>query len=285
MILKSNILVFLCFVHVCAFSNVNSDTINKIDPVNGRKVGYWIVTGSMAKIEGYNSEAKVEEGVYVNSRKNGLWTKYWPNGNLKSKIKYKNGRSFGDYITFFENGNVEEKGEMNGGLLQGNYELYWPNGKIRQEKKFNLYGNPEGEVSFYYANGQPELKFEVADGKETGDAIWYYENGDVKKEVVYADGIATSTKEFKEVHAHKEIVDPLIEKGPKIFGEFNNANTGLIDNYGKTYDKDKNILMDGEFKNNFLYNGRLYVYDEFGLLKEIKVFKNGVYVGHGIIGK
>ncbi|MBM78500.1 MAG: hypothetical protein CL846_08460 [Crocinitomicaceae bacterium] len=267
------------------FSAMNSDTINKINPENGRKTGYWIITGSMSKIQGYSSESKVEEGVYVNSRKNGLWIKYWPNGNVKSKIKYKNGRSFGDYLTYFQNGNVEEKGVMNGGLLQGSFELYWPNGQIRQEKEFNSYGNPEGKVSFYYANGQPELKFEVINGKETGDATWFYENGDVKKEIIYADGVATSTKEFKEVHAHKEIKDPLIEKGPKISGDFNNSNSSLIDNYGKTYDKDKNILMDGEFKNNYLYNGRHYIYDEFGLLKEIKVFKNGVYVGNGIMGK
>ena len=285
LIKKSFILVFVLSISVFGFSNVTSDTINKTNPVNGRKTGYWIVTGSMSKINGYNSEAVVEEGIYVNSRKNGLWIKYWPNGNPKSEIKYKNGRSFGDYITFFQNGNIEEKGEMNGGLMQGGYKLYWPNGKIRQEKKFNLYGNPEGDVSFYYENGQPELKFEVIDGKENGDAVWFYENGDVKKEVIYNNGLATSTKEYKEIHEHKDITDPLIEKGPKLLGKFNNANSGLIDNYGKTYDEDKNILMDGEFKNSFLYNGRHYIYDEFGLLEEIKVFKNGVYIGNGIIGK
>jgi antitoxin component YwqK of YwqJK toxin-antitoxin module len=285
LIKKSFILVFILSLSIFGFSNFSSDTINKTNPVNGRKTGYWIVTGSMSKINGYNSEAIIEEGVYLNSRKNGLWIKYWPNGNPKSKIKYKNGRSFGDYVTFFQNGNIEEKGEMNGGLLQGGYELYWPNGKIRQEKKFNLYGNPEGGVSFYYENGQPELKFEVVDGKENGDAIWFYENGDVKKEVIYNKGLATSTKEYKEIHEHQDITDPLIEKGPKLLGTFNNANSELIDNYGKTYDEDKNILMDGEFKNSFLYNGRHYIYDEYGLLEEIKVFKNGVYVGNGIIGK
>lgn len=264
---------------------MNSDTLNKVNPVNGRKTGYWIITGSMSNVQGYSLDAKIEEGVYENSRKNGLWIKYWPNGNVKSKIKYKNGRSFGEYSTYFQNGNVEEKGVMNGGLLQGSYELYWPNGQIRQQKEFNSYGSPEGKISFFYANGQPELKFEVIDGKETGDAIWFYENGDVKKEIIYSDGVATSTKEYEEVHDHEEIKDPLIEKGPKISGDFNNSNSSLIDNYGKTYDKDKNILMDGEFKNNFLYNGRHYIYDEFGLLEEIKVFKNGVYAGNGIMGK
>ena len=73
--------------------------------------------------------------------------------------------------------------------------------------------------------------------------------------------------------------------GPKIKGKFNKANNDLINNYGKTYDENKNLLMDGEFKNGYLYNGRHFIYDEFGLLEKIKVFKNGVFVGNGIIGK
>ena len=63
------------------------------------------------------------------------------------------------------------------------------------------------------------------------------------------------------------------------------ANNNLINNYGKTYDENKNLLMDGEFKNGYLYNGRHFIYDDFGLLEKIKVFKNGVFVGNGIIGK
>ncbi|MBT5955994.1 MAG: hypothetical protein HOG97_04435, partial [Candidatus Marinimicrobia bacterium] len=53
----------------------------------------------------------------------------------------------------------------------------------------------------------------VWDILENGDAIWFYENGDVKKEVIYNKGLATSTKEYKEIHEHQDITDPLIEKG------------------------------------------------------------------------
>ena len=68
-------------------------------------------------------------------------------------------------------------------------------------------------------------------------------------------------------------------------GSLNSAQNQLVNNYGKTYDRNKNLLMDGEFKNGYLYNGRHYVYDEYGLLEKIKVFKNGVFVGNGILGK
>ena len=80
-------------------------------------------------------------------------------------------------------------------------------------------------------------------------------------------------------------VIPKLKKGPKIKGAFNSAQNQLVNNYGKTYDENKNLLMDGLFKDGYLYNGRYYVYDEFGLLEKIKIFKNGVYVGNGVLGK
>jgi hypothetical protein len=42
--------------------------------------------------------------------------------------------------------------------------------------------------------------------------------------------------------------------------------------------------MDGTFKDGRLHDGRHYIYDEFGLLDHIEVYKDGVYVGNGVIG-
>ena len=262
-----------------------NDTINKLDPSNGRKTGYWIITGGISKEKGYGINDKVEEGNYINSRKTGKWIKYWPNGAVRSTVNYKYGRTFGAYATYFQNGKVEEKGTMMSGLLIGSYELYWPNGKIRQTKKFNKSGKTEGKVDYYYANGNKEISFVTNNGQETGNAVWYYENGDKKKEVSFVDGKSTSVKNFQPIKPIIEYKDPSIEKGPTIKGDFNNAQKQLTNGYGKTYDDDKNLLMDGEFKNGKLYNGRHYIYDEFGLLEKIKVFKNGVFIGNGVLGK
>ena len=275
------------FVFLSSHDNVaQSDTLNQKNPETGRKTGYWIITGSLSKEKGFDSNAKVEEGVYKNSRKNGIWKKYWPNGKLKSEILYKNGRSTGSYTTYFSNGKTEEKGTMKNGLLVGEYELYWPNGEARQVKTFNELGATDGSVQFFYENGNPELAFTTENGKETGKSTWYYKNGDVKKEATFADGVASETKDFERKNPEFKIPEPKKEDlGPKIQGSFNSANSSLVDDYGKTYDGDKNILMDGEFKSGRLFNGRHYIYDEFGLLEHIKEFRNGLYVGNGIIGK
>ena len=255
---------------------INNDTINKVDPESGRKTGYWIITGDMKPKEGYDAKNKIEEGVYVNSRKNGIWIKYWPNGNVRSKINYKNGRTNGAYTTYFQNGNVEEKGNVIAGMMQGEFTLFWPNGKLRQKKKFNLNGKTDGQVVYYYPNGNKELVFESNNGIENGSASWYYENGDKKKDCFFDNGTVQTTKQYELLAEITTYIDE---------GKFNKANNDLINNYGKTYDENKNLLMDGEFKNGYLYNGRHFIYDDFGLLEKIKVFKNGVFVGNGIIGK
>ena len=45
-----SLLIICSFSYNC--SAINSDTLNRVDPVNGRKIGYWVITGNMSKLEG-----------------------------------------------------------------------------------------------------------------------------------------------------------------------------------------------------------------------------------------
>ena len=277
---------FIFIVLATSSTPAQSDTINQINADNGRKIGYWVILGDMSKEKGYDATAKVEEGVYTNSRKNGVWKKYWPNGKLKSEIFYKRGHSTGEYTTYFKNGNVEEKGNMSNGFLVGDYQLFWENGKPRQNKTFNSLGSTEGIVELYYENGAKELVFNTVNGIEEGESTWFYENGDVKRTMDFNNGVSDKTEDFEMVNpAFEDLNKRIAEKAPVIKGDFNAATVALKDGYGKTYNDDKSILMDGEFKSGMLFNGRHYIYDEFGLLDHIQVFQEGIYVGNGIIGK
>lgn len=251
----------------------------------GKKTGFWQITGAMSGDKTYAADAIVEEGNFERSRKEGLWKKYYPSGQLKSEIVYSKGRASGDFKTFFESGQLEEKGTWKGGKYNGGYEMYYPNGQIRQKKTFNENGATEGKVEMWYANGQKEIEFNTINGQEDGKATWFYENGDVKKEQNFTGGVMDApATEF--AMKNPVYVDPNkkpAKQGPKIKGSFN-GNSGLVDCYGKTYDEDKNILMDGCFQDGRLYNGRFYIYDEFGLLDHIEVYENGEYVGNGVIG-
>jgi hypothetical protein len=41
------------------------------------------------------------------------------------------------------------------------------------------------------------------------------------------------------------------------------------------------LFQDGEFKDGRLYNGKMYVYDEDGILLKVKIYKEGVYHSDG----
>lgn len=286
--LKNIMLLILVVFSTTLLAKAPQD-INKLDE-NGRKTGYWIITGDISKEKGYEPDAKVEEGEYVSSRKTGLWKKYWKNGKLKSEITFKRGRPNGDYVTYFENGNIEEKSSWGGNKQTGTYEMYYPNGQLMKKKVFSNDGKSTGKVEYFFENGQKELEFTTVDGIEEGEATWFYENGDVKIKKDFSGGAVTAETPFERVN--DPYVDPTPKKevkGPKASGEENEAQGGkagkeIVDGHHITYDKDKNILMEGEFKNSRLFNGKHYLYDEFGLLDHIDIYKKGVFEGNGVIG-
>ena len=103
-----------------------NDTINQLD-ADGKKTGFWIVTGQIRSNQGYCETCVIEEGVYKRSRKQGLWTKYYPNGQLKSIIEYENGKAQGHFTTFREDGSLKEMG-------------IWESYQYKEHYQFSLQG-------------------------------------------------------------------------------------------------------------------------------------------------
>lgn len=81
----------------------NADSVAKTAPVNdasekqytdanGRKQGYWIIMDADKKppIPGYPPDAKIEEGKYIDDKREGIWVEYLPGGEIKRKVKYAN---------------------------------------------------------------------------------------------------------------------------------------------------------------------------------------------------
>jgi antitoxin component YwqK of YwqJK toxin-antitoxin module len=269
----------------------SSDTLNQ--KVDGKKHGYWIIFAHMRNMPDYAPDDVIEEGRYKMNRKDGKWKKYFPTGNLKSEIVYKNGKAVGDFITYYNNDDntVEEQGNWMGKAYTDKFVRYHENGVVAQEKTFNENGKAEGPQKYFYENGQVELEFNASNGKNVGTATRYWPNGDVKEIITFdEEGNGSSSGEQERVNP-PVILDSQKEEneageGIAAEGEENEAQksgNGLIDGYHKTYNDNKDILMDGEFKNGKLYNGKHYIYDEYGLLEKIEVYKNGKYVGNGVV--
>ena len=292
--------LFLTF-DVCATRSVYHNTNQTVimDSVNrtieGKKEGYWIIYGKMRNLEEYQDDEVIEEGKYKNGRKEGVWRKYYPGGQIKSEITYINGRATGPFQVFYRNGQLEEKGNWKGRIYTGSFERYYEDGTLSQKKEFNEKGKTEGVVEYYHSNGQLELTFSTDNGKESGTASRYWPNGDLKETIVFNEkGEGSSSGIVARLNPAVELPvfsnETLEDTGVAAEGAVNvgskkevEAPKELSDGYHKTYNDNKDILMDGEFLGGKLWNGKHYIYDENGLLEKIEVYKDGKFAGTGVM--
>lgn len=266
----------------------DQDTLsqNRIDQ-NGLKQGHWIFWGRMKKLPGYGDNDKVEEGDFVDSRKTGKWTKYYPSGTVKDVVEYKNGRPNGYYINYYANGKIQEEGNWVNNKNVGQFKRYHENGKPAQEFFFNDLGKREGVQKYYYEDGTLMIEGSWNNGKESGIIKEYYENGDLKAEKSFANGTldAANSKVFE---PRKPIVSKpeKVKKSPPVTATKSDVSlSGVFNGNGqaKLFNANRQLSKDGVFENYKLIDGKEYIYDKNGILKRIAIYKDGNYVGDGVI--
>lgn len=263
----------------------DQDAINQKSE-DGKKQGKWIYFGKDRPETGTPPTGKVEEGKYIDDRKEGFWIKYYTDGvTPKLKGEFANNRPEGIYYKFYPNGKLREKGTYENSKYKDSLVRFHENGAIEYEAKYNEQGNEQGKVKYYYANGQCEFVYYANNGTQVGDAIRYWPNGDIKEIITFnADGLVVSSATKEPVHPINETgsIQQPSEKAP-IVGAKPIVLSGKwqYNGYNKIYNSENEIWQDGVFKNGRLWDGKVYVYDNDGILLKVKVFKNGVYHSDG----
>ncbi len=260
------------------------DTINIID-FKGMKQKHWIVFGRNKPDTCYSKTSRVEEGGFADNRKKGIWTSYFCAGTVYKKITFQNGRPDGYAIIYHENGKTAEEGTWKGNKWLGPYKNYFENGQVQQDFTFNQAGKREGPQKYFYSDGTPQIEGNWQNGKENGVVTEYHPDGSVKKTVDYQNGNAdvASIKEFKpkkEVAVKTELASTkkvVVAKDESVVND-TKAPT-MLNGYHILFNKDRQKTKDGTFKDNRLMEGKNYIYDKNGILKEIEIYKNGVFVG------
>ncbi|MFT4601946.1 MAG: antitoxin component YwqK of YwqJK toxin-antitoxin module [Arenicella sp.] len=281
----NRIFVFTLSLLIIGSAQVSFSQENK-KTAQGQKTGYWIVFGDTKPEKGHCATCKVEEGEYVNNRKEDKWSKYYTDGLIPRLIAYyKGGKPNGKYEKYHENGTLKEQGTYHERKQSGDFVIQNADGIITQKKTFNANGKEDGLVQFFYEDGSLQMEMTKKDGIIQGTATTYFPNGDVKKEIAYDASGKPGTP------VNKDRVNP--EKGIKV--EKGNGGpsgqAGIIkdgkkytrDGYNKLYNSDDELWMDGEFKSGKLWNGELYKYDLDGILLKIEVWKNGAYHSDGVL--
>jgi antitoxin component YwqK of YwqJK toxin-antitoxin module len=245
--------------------DLNFDTLNQMD-ANGLKQGHWI-NWNVVKKPNYPWNAKLEEGKYIDSRKEGIWKTYFPSGKLKSEITYKNNRPDGYAKTYFENGILSESGMWSNNRWSGEYKANYENGCLYNEFNYNKSGKRDGDQKYYYKKpcGKLWTDGKMKNGYEIGTWITYDTTG---KEI--------SRKEFKEVpdSLRKTVrpYDPWIYPGEPS-KKFISGTDTIIRKWSNGSDQV------GKFKNGKLIDGKDYIYNKDGILIRIAIYKNGMYMG------
>ena len=268
-----------------SFSQINvEENINKKDS-NGKKQGKWVYLGKDRPKEGFPANGKIEEGVYKNNRKEGVWIKYYQDGvTPKLKGEYSDNRPQGEYFKYFPNGRVMEQGNFTGNMYRDSLKRFHENGKLEYEANLNDQGKEQGSVKYFYSNGQLEFEYSAKAGIPKGKAVRYLENGAIKEILFYGEnGEVTKFEEKVAEIQIEQVVDAEIkgEKAPKINTPRTNGIKFQPNGYNKVYSLNNEIWQDGNFKNGILWEGKVYEYDKDGILLKVKVYKNGIYHSDG----
>ena len=253
--------------------------------VDGKKQGKWVYLGKDRPTSGYPAEGKIEEGSYVDDRKEGEWIKYHTDGATpKLKGTYENNRPNGPYVKYWPDGKIKEQGTFSKNKYKGTLKRFHKNGVLEYEADYSEEGKEQGTVKYFYANGQEEFVYDAQNGIPQGKATRFYENGDPKEVIFYsADGKVEQSEQKDMISAPADHVDPepSREIAPKISVPRTKGAPFKANGYNKVYNENDEISQDGEFRNSRLWDGKVYVYDSDGILLKVKVFKKGVYHSDG----
>ncbi|MEO7045430.1 MAG: hypothetical protein ABI091_09020 [Ferruginibacter sp.] len=117
-------------------------------------------------------------------KKNGLWTYYYDNGQVKEKTNAINGLANGLAEGWFDNGNKRYNEKYIDGKVNGIQTIYYYNGKVKSiiNYKDDL---KNGIQKYFDYKGQLSSTQTTVDDKLEGNYKSYYPNGAVKNEVNY----------------------------------------------------------------------------------------------------
>ncbi len=257
---------------------------NKKD-VHGKRTGKWVYTGADKPSSGISKSGKVEEGIYVAGRKEGIWTKYHKDGKTpKLKGNYSDNRPEGSFTRFYPNGHIMEQGSFGKNGYKGNLVRYFENGIPSYKAVYNNDGQETGKVQYFHENGKIALEYSMKNGTLIGTVNRYNTQGNlVESFEVSATGAMTNKKNFSNVPQPRPPVSSLesVIYPPRIANPRMKGLKFVTNGYNKVYNDNDEIWMEGEFKNGQLWDGKVYDYDADGILQKVRIFKAGRYHSDG----
>lgn len=118
----------------------------------------------------YESGALLREENYVNGKREGTMTDYTEDGKILTTGSFVENEKVGPWI--YETSDYMEKGSFSNGETDSLWTSYYMPGKKKRYIGSFMAGDPVGQHTKYYSNGQIEYTGKYVSGMKDGD--WYY---------------------------------------------------------------------------------------------------------------
>lgn len=111
----------------------------------------------------------VKDGRYnTNQKKEGIWTEYYENGNIRSRGNYIDGKKEGLWEYFYLDGSLEQRGVYKNDLPHDLWTTYCANGNIRKQGTY-INGREDGVFTEYTCDGELIKRINFIDGFKNGE--------------------------------------------------------------------------------------------------------------------
>lgn len=172
------ILVIIAFTAILSCSTDNTSVDGEMVPVlavNMKMEPYDDGSG-LVRVTGYATDGTIlEQGVYLNGVREGVYTEYHANGFIKSIVGYVQGKKQGQHVLIDDKGQVQERSTYHNDLLNGPHIKY--NRSRLKEKSQYSSGQVHGLLEKFYPNGKIMERSNYSSGQLDGIARWYDQNG------------------------------------------------------------------------------------------------------------
>ena len=91
-------------------------------------------------------------GKIKKGKREGKWTRWYPNGQLFWRYNHKNGKRVGLFESYYENGQLKVRTNYKNGKEEGLEEWYYENGQLSRRGNFKN-GKKVGKWEFYNEDG------------------------------------------------------------------------------------------------------------------------------------
>jgi antitoxin component YwqK of YwqJK toxin-antitoxin module len=128
----------------------------------GEKTGSWTYH--------YMTSEKRDHGDFVAGVREGLWTSWFPSGELKREVHYRADEYHGALVEY-DQGVKLSTANYADGAPEGVQTLWFTNGEKKSERTF-ANGKASGPAATWYEGGQPESRGALVLGKKQG--VWEF---------------------------------------------------------------------------------------------------------------